>query len=177
MAEPPRLFRAQAGESLASSLQICYITRPTHATNSAMGVLVRVIKEALLGAMDVKAAIERLANEFASCCGTADARAVTESALGREALESTYVGRSLAVPHARICGLPEAGVCIAPCDPGIPWPNEAARLVVLLVVPMDAPGLYLQLLSHIMRWRMKGGSDPDSLARELGKAVAPIRER
>lgn len=121
--------------------------------------------------MDVKAAIERLANEFASgCCCAVGAWAVAESALGREALESTYVGRGLAVPHARICGLPEAGVYIARCDPGIPWPDEAARLVVLLVVPEEAPGLYLQLLSHIMRWRMKGGSDPESLAQELGKS-------
>lgn len=79
------------------------------------------------------------------------------SALERELVESTYFGRGLAVPHARVAGLPTAAVYVAK-GVFVPWPEESADCVALLCVPLEQPELHLQLLSRIMRWRMKGGA-------------------
>ena len=100
--------------------------------------------------------ISLLCRELAAIHFTQQAEALTASALEREALEPTYVGRGLAVPHARVAGLPAAAVYVAHCTSPIPWPEEQADTVILLAVPAEQPELYLQLLSKIMRWRMKG---------------------
>lgn len=100
--------------------------------------------------------ISMLCRELAELHFPEHAEALMASALEREALEATYVGRGLAVPHARVEGLPAAAVYVAQCESGIPWPQEAADTVVLLAVPAEQPDLYLQLLGKLMRWRMKG---------------------
>lgn len=132
-----------------------------------MKVQVRVRREALFGVRDAREAIEQLSREYAlgSGCGVS-AEEVAASALAREADGSTYISRGLAVPHARLQGLPEAGVYVAQSDEGIPWAEEPARLIILLVVPAEMPELYLQILSRLVRWRMKGG-DVASLAQAL----------
>ncbi len=99
--------------------------------------------------------ISQLCRELAELHFEQEAEAMVASALEREALEPTYVGRGLAVPHARVAGLPVAAIYIATCEPAIAWPEEAADTVVLLAVPAEQPELYLQLLSQVMRWRMK----------------------
>ncbi len=123
-----------------------------------MKVQVRVRREALSGVRDAREAIERLSQEYAiGARGTVGAAEVAASALAREAAGSTYIGRGLAIPHARLQGLPEAGVYVAQSDEGIPWADEPAQLIILLVVPAEMPELYLQILSRLVRWRMKGG--------------------
>lgn len=102
--------------------------------------------------------ITMLCTELAELHFPEHTAALITSAEEREALEPTYVGRGLAVPHARVEGLPAAAAYIAKCECSIPWPEEAADTVVLLAVPADKPDLYLQLLSKLMRWRMKGQS-------------------
>lgn len=82
---------------------------------------------------------------------------LTDSALEREKTETTYLGRGLAVPHARVAGLPSAALYIAQ-GADIPWPEEHASCIALLCVPAEQPELHLQLLSKIVRWRMKGGA-------------------
>lgn len=99
--------------------------------------------------------ISQLCRELAELHFEQEAEAMVASALEREAQEPTYVGRGLAVPHARVAGLPAAAIYIAACEPAIAWPQDAADTVVLLAVPAEQPELYLQLLSQVMRWRMK----------------------
>lgn len=99
--------------------------------------------------------ISQLCRELAELHFEQESEAMVASALEREALEPTYVGRGLAVPHARVAGLPAAAIYIAACEPAIAWPQDAADTVVLLAVPAEQPELYLQLLSQVMRWRMK----------------------
>ncbi len=89
------------------------------------------------------------------------------SAMEREAQEPTYVGRGMAIPHARVEGLANACVYLARSEAGIPWPEEAAHTVVLLVVPAEQPDLYLQLLRRIVQWRIKG--EPCPLAEFIGE--------
>ena len=78
---------------------------------------------------------------------------IAADAWERELVESTYIGLGLAVPHARLRGLHQAGLYMAYSPAGIPWPHEEAQFVALLVVPWEAPELHLQLLSRLVRWR------------------------
>lgn len=139
-------------------------------TKAGMKVQVRVRKELLSGTEGVQAVIRQLAQEYATGCGMAGrAQELADSALEREASEPTYVGRGLAIPHARVEGWEEAGVYVAQSEEGIPWPEEAARLIILLTVPAETPGLYLQILSRLVRWRMKGG---ETTAPAIAQALA-----
>lgn len=97
-------------------------------------------------------AYEAAALHFPGC-----EEALAESAINREQVESTYLGHGLAVPHARVEGLSAAMVYVAR-GAGIPWPDEPADCVALLCVPAEHPELHLQLLSKVVRWRMKGGA-------------------
>ena len=100
--------------------------------------------------------IRLLAHEAATLHFSGCGEVLAESALNRELVESTYLGHGLAVPHARVEGLSAAMVYVAR-GAGIPWPDEPADCVVLLCVPAERPELHLQLLSKVVRWRMKGG--------------------
>ena len=99
--------------------------------------------------------IAQLCRELAALHFEPQAEALIASAMEREELESTYVGRGLAIPHARVEGLPAAAVYVVRCEKSIGWPDEEADTVILLAVPAEQPELYLQILSKIMRWRMK----------------------
>lgn len=112
--------------------------------------------------------IRRLCQETASANCPEYADEMFCSALERETQEPTYVGRGLAIPHARVAGLGRAYINIARSQGGILWPEEAATTIVLLAVPAEQPDLYLQLLRRIVQWRMKG--EPCPLAEFIGKA-------
>ncbi len=100
-------------------------------------------------------AIELMAAALAPKVGLADPRPLVESAMQREDFEPTYIGRGMALPHARVAGLCHAGVYIAHASAGIPWHAERARLIVFLAVPEEAPELYLHLMSRVVRWRLR----------------------
>lgn len=98
-----------------------------------------------------------LAVEVAELLGMPElAEHIRCSALEREKEESTYVGLGLAVPHARLPHLDQAVVYVARSAEGLPWPEEKAYVISLLVVPEYRPELHLQLLSRIVRARSKG---------------------
>ena len=68
----------------------------------------------------------------------------------REALFPTMVAPGLAIPHARIPGLKEPLVAVAcipeGCDFGT---DDKAKVMVLLLTPVDNPNLHVQLLSAL----------------------------
>ncbi len=68
----------------------------------------------------------------------------------REALFPTMVAPGLAIPHARIPGLSEpltAMACIPEgCDFGT---DDKAKVMILLLTPVDNPNLHVQLLSAL----------------------------
>ncbi len=108
-----------------------------------------------LRATDEHDAIHQLAATFARIAGLPDAQALVNSALLREESEPTYLGKGMALPHARVEGLQHAGVCIARSVAGIPWHTERARLIMFIAVPEEAPELYLHLMSRLVRWRLR----------------------
>jgi CBS domain containing-hemolysin-like protein len=86
--------------------------------------------------------------ELPSTTSTVD---VARHLLERERNLSTYVGRGIAIPHARIEGLERPIALFARLSPGIPVANrrESARFLFILLVPSGAQRLHLRLLARI----------------------------
>jgi CBS domain containing-hemolysin-like protein len=83
--------------------------------------------------------------------GTTTTVDVARLLLDRERSLSTYVGRGIAIPHARIMDLERPIAIFARLTPGIPVANrhEAARFLFILLVPSGAQRLHLRLLARI----------------------------
>lgn len=68
----------------------------------------------------------------------------------REALFPTMVAPGLAIPHARIPGLPEALTAVACIPNGCDFGGKTkAKVMFLLLTPVDDPNLHIQLLSAL----------------------------
>jgi CBS domain containing-hemolysin-like protein/mannitol/fructose-specific phosphotransferase system IIA component len=69
----------------------------------------------------------------------------------RERLGSSYIGRRLAIPHARLKGLAVPMVIVARLKAPIPAPvpGEDINLMFILLTPADTPRIHQILLSHI----------------------------
>lgn len=77
----------------------------------------------------------------------------------REALFPTMVAPGLALPHARIPGLSEALVAIACIPNGCDFGGkEKAKVMILLLTPVDDPNLHIQLLSALAKEFMTSGA-------------------
>jgi CBS domain containing-hemolysin-like protein len=95
--------------------------------------------------------------------------------LERERSLSTYVGRGIAIPHARIEGLERPIAIFARLTPGIPVANrrDTARFLFILLVPAGAQRLHLRLLARIAQI-----AESDYILERLGQAddAAAIQE-
>ncbi len=125
----------------------------TH-TSTAPEILIHVVEEELMVAHAAEA-IAQMAATLASKVGIASAQPLIDSAMQRESSEPTFLGKGMALPHARVAGLASAGVCIAHSVAGVAWQSEKAQLIIFLVVPEEQPELYLQLMSKLVRWRLR----------------------
>lgn len=75
----------------------------------------------------------------------------------REQIVSTGIGVGVALPHAKLRGLPRFFVVIGVLPQGVDWDaldGAPVRIVCLIVGPDDRPALYLQLLSKLT-WILK----------------------
>lgn len=77
--------------------------------------------------------------------------AIMLSITDRERLGSSYVGRRLAIPHARLSRLAQPMVIVARLRSPIPSPvlGEDINLLFILLTPADTPRIHQILLSHI----------------------------
>ncbi len=77
--------------------------------------------------------------------------AIMLSVIEREKLGSSYIGRGLAIPHARLGSLVKPMVIFARLQSSIPAPvsGEQINLMFLLLTPADTPRIHQTLLSHI----------------------------
>ena len=70
--------------------------------------------------------------------------------MSREALFPTIIAPGLAIPHARISGLPEPLTAIACIPQGCNFGGSSkTRVMILLLTPVDEPNLHIQLLSAL----------------------------
>ncbi len=69
----------------------------------------------------------------------------------RESMFSTVIAPGLAVPHARIAGLPFPLVAVASTPNGVSVKNSNDKIVmtVLVLTPQDEPNLHLQILAAL----------------------------
>lgn len=120
--------------------------------------------------------VRLMAGELAELTGWRK-RTLVNTALDREAQDSTYLGYGLAIPHARVFGLTQPAVYLARSTAGVDWQGCPARLVFLIVVPEECPEWHLQLLSRIVRWRQKSGLTEDEMVSMPAKQLtATLRE-
>jgi monovalent cation:H+ antiporter-2, CPA2 family len=96
--------------------------------------------------------------------------AIMLSVAERERLGSSYVGRRLAIPHARLMRMPSAMVIVARLKRPIPAPvsGEDVNLLFILLTPADTPRIHQMLLSHIA-----GIFESDFLEGRLEDATTP----
>lgn len=137
--------------------------------------LVMVRAEELPETMSSAEVVSLLAHEVAAQLGV-DGVVVAAAALLREESEPTYVGRGMAVPHARVSGLPLAAMYVARSHKGISWGGGEARLVVFTAAAEEKPEQYLQLLSAAMRWRLRfPGGEEALLAADLNELLIGLK--
>ncbi len=102
---------------------------------------------------DKRACLGDLAARAASLLGL-ERRDVLEALLRREALGSTGVGDGVALPHARLASLREPFVLLATLAAPVAFEAVDERpvdLLCLLLLPDEAAGLHLALLSRCAR--------------------------
>ena len=115
--------------------------------------------------------VRLLAGELAGLTGWRK-RTLVNTALDREAQESTYLGYGLAIPHARVFEIPQPAVYLARSTAGVDGQGSPVRLVFLVVVPEECPEWHLQILSRIVRWRQKSGLTEDEMVNMPAEQLA-----
>ena len=134
---------------LASRLRLWYSRACMHSSPPTHLIVCREP----LAAPDYRTAIRLLASECCRCVPQlCQPETLTAWALEREEEISTYLGRGIALPHARVEALQQPLLCVGRSPAGIPWPEEPARLIFFLCVPEHQPELYLHFVSRLLRW-------------------------
>jgi CBS domain containing-hemolysin-like protein len=80
-----------------------------------------------------------------------DADTIQRTVLEREKLAGTYLGKGIALPHARIPNLPQAALLVLRSTAGIPveGSKERARLLFVLLTPAGQPRVHQRLQARI----------------------------
>lgn len=101
-----------------------------------------------VGAISRGQALRRLLEHLAERHGIVDVDVCYNAVLEREEQSHTVIANGLAVPHARLEHLKEACVGIATSREGIQFceGQVPVHLILLILIPRDQPGLYLQIL-------------------------------
>ena len=102
---------------------------------------------------DQSAAITELSRCAAQLLGVS-AAAIAAALADREALGSTGVGAGLAVPHARVRGVPALAALFARLNRAVEWDAVDGRpvdLVFLLISPIGASAEHLAALAMVTR--------------------------
>lgn len=102
--------------------------------------------------------IRNLLMHVANGHGLTDVEDFYEAILERENANDTVVANGIAIPHARLDNLQRPYVGVATSKKGIVFAEEepAIHLILLVLIPRDQPGLYLQILralANILRDR------------------------
>ncbi|MCC6578801.1 MAG: TerC/Alx family metal homeostasis membrane protein [Phycisphaeraceae bacterium] len=123
-----------------------------------------------LQAETMSQAIENLVAAIPSGDLPAERGKVVEAVLQRERSMPTYLGKGLAIPHARLEGLTRPVLAFARSSQGIALTttNERAELIFLLLTPAGMARIQPQLLADIVRL-----FDSEYVAERLREARTP----
>lgn len=95
----------------------------------------------------VRQLLERLAIRY----GVGSVDDATAAVMDRIAKSDVIVGPGLAVPHARLEGLGSLRIAIATSADGVKVDNTRCQVIILILVPVDMPGAYMQALQGIAK--------------------------
>ncbi len=70
------------------------------------------------------------------------------------------LGSGLAIPHARLENLSQLRIAVATSDQGIQFGDKLSHLIILILIPTDMPGAYMQTLQGIAQVFEKETSVP-----------------
>ena len=107
-----------------------------------------------LHATSKKRALELVSDLLASSDPALSQTAVFESLIGRERLGSTGLGHGVAIPHARVRGMPHAVAAFVKLDQGVDFDaadEQPVDLLFALLVPEHYTDEHLQLLAELAR--------------------------
>lgn len=92
--------------------------------------------------------IRQLLVHLADGHGITDVDSYYDAIIERENANDTVVSNGVAIPHARLDDLQRPYVGVATSAHGIPFSEDKApvHLILLVLIPRDQPGLYLQIL-------------------------------
>lgn len=126
-----------------------------------------------LGASSRKQVLQSLADLAARETGL-NARTIFDAVLQRERLGSTGVGQGVAIPHARLAGIPAVVGFFARLKAPIDFDSidgRPADLVFMLLAPEDAGAEHLKALARVsrllrredIRQRLRAAPDADAI--------------
>jgi tellurite resistance protein TerC len=100
----------------------------------------------------------------------ASAQTISAAVVERERAMPTYLGKGLAIPHARLDGIDQPILAFARSDEGVPFEttNERADLIFLLLTPSGVARMQPRLLADIV-----GLIESEYVAERLHKAETP----
>lgn len=99
---------------------------------------------------DGKVVLRKLISVLTSHSPDLDVDFVRKEVESREALFPTMVAPGFAIPHARIPGLPNPLIAVGCIPDGCDFNADTkAKVMVLLLTPVDNPNLHVQLLSAL----------------------------
>lgn len=95
--------------------------------------------------------IQHLLMHLASGHGIMEVDGYYNAIIERENANDTVVANGISIPHARLDALQRPYVCVATSAKGIPFADDkpAVHLILLVLIPRDQPGLYLQILRSL----------------------------
>ena len=127
-----------------------------------------------LRAKDKHQLLDEIARRAATALGLEPA-AILEPLLAREALGSTGVGKGIAIPHARIAGLPRLLARLERPVDFMAIDDQPVDLVCLLLTPASAAAEHLPALACLSRrLREKGVADRLRAARDGAALYATL---
>lgn len=123
-------------------------------------------------------AIRELGALMAGAPGVLDAPALVREVERREEEGSTFLGRGLALPHARSDAVDRIVAAAGTSSGGLPWGEngERAHLVIFVGVPRHAIRGYLELVSRLTKAaRRPGWVDSLGSCTEAASFAAALR--
>ncbi|MCC8180758.1 MAG: PTS sugar transporter subunit IIA [Planctomycetes bacterium] len=95
----------------------------------------------------VRQLLERLAIRY----GIGSVDAALEGVQDRISKGDVEIGPGIAVPHVRLEDLAQLRIAVATSEDGIKIGDALAKLIILILVPVDMPGAYMQTLQGIAK--------------------------
>ncbi len=118
-------------------------------------------------------AVRNLALRLKSSNPLLDAKAIENAVMSREVQLSTAIGKGVAVPHARVAGLPRSMVAIGRSKHPVNFvaPDKTpVKLVFLILTPAAAPLEQLRILSRVATLAQN-----ETLLKQLMRAKTPAQ--